>query len=199
MKTPHLITDDGDTSLSTRAPGLFRDLGKILTAPGLTLAQRAFARAYNGSKEYELQLVRPPEANYNTRAARVPQILINELGEQDLTTLLASILAAGTPVAAPHNSPSETNGELNEAEFLAQQALAGKVASESSERIWLALVLDDLRHLHMHRLTLPEKQNKLALLKVRVADLIFPSNQRIHSLAKAGVDRLERIIGGQDE
>ena len=183
------ILDDNDHSIETRAPGLFRELKRICNESSLPQFALVFSKAYDANKLLEPTLTRPAQANYNCRPARIAQILITELKERNEHTLLAAILACGGSSALNDRSLL-ASGDLHNAIELASKVQNGLCDCEASERISLAIKIDELRHLHMRVISTEQKLLEVETITAQLRPPAFSSNTRLHALAKASLDRI---------
>jgi hypothetical protein len=156
-------------TLKERSPALIRQLLRRLTGPeAAEIAELYLLAERCGDASFEADIIREDGVNFNPRAARVLQLVLEEphAGLADLKLALACL-----------NKRSLENFE----EFSKQAARllvfieneppnepADQQLSFSECLVTLAIILDDMRHLHMTTLSETERQARAQILKRRL-------------------------------
>lgn len=138
------------------APALFCALGRMYNKEILKSFEELYHNMVLAGGLHEGAIARAPNASFNPRPARLCKILLRETNEQDVNVLGAALI-----IAVPDNF--ETPVAWQAACELAKQARTFRAQPLSKpdapiERLHLAVLLDDLRHLHMTTLPHSEKE-----------------------------------------
>ena len=138
---------------ATMAPGVYGQLRRLIPAEHLPILEEAFTASVESGGLEDAAVPREEGASYNPRCARVCQILL-EARVDAHEVLAAGILVPG--VARPGITPA-TEHLCREFDLIALSPTLGG-ASINAQLIFLALRLDELRHLHLSSHPPPARQ-----------------------------------------
>ena len=162
--------------LKDRSPALFGELNRRFSATEVEkIAEEFMFAEQEKNASFEKNLVREPGVNFNPRAARVLQLILESQSLQDTNALSTALKILGGEDLSPH-------------------------AKDSINLPYAAILLDDLRHLHMSTLSTAEKITELQRLIEIKAQLANNSEQEtgtLKLLAKCELqaERLKKILG----
>ena len=152
------------------APGLWSSLCRHFHEEAMPGLEAAYAHSIARGGKEEWPVVRPEDASFNPRPARVCQILFAQGRCADLDTLIAALLAPMPPEEEAFESWRDAHqrslaraasGHVHQGEPLSMPG-AGRQAAWS---VALALALDTVRHLHMTELPAEERRALLDRLQ----------------------------------
>lgn len=177
--------------LKRASPGTFRCLERRLRDPELKLVCRVWDDTALPPEHPSVN--RREGASFNPWPARVVYILVSECSENDTTVLLGALgcLALKMKLGLPDAMPLESRD-------LSHQALAWPETAASdlaAERIAGAILLDELRHLHMSKYSPEHRLAFLQNVRERVVPrLAFEENAALRKLISAAVERQMRLV-----
>lgn len=145
------------------------------------------ASVANGALE-EVELTREPEASYNPRPARVCQILLKEVGESDPAVLAAAMLCCATRLPA-HEIVAGSH------KLFSLVAEYPKDVLSAVERVKLALLIDDIRHIHRSTRPRSEISRILSSAIELVSNSPNPENDRLRIVARAAIENIQELLG----
>ena len=144
-------------ALAQDSPALFRAINRLFSPIEADLMARLYSCAAQAGGLAEGPIVRAPMASFNPRPARLCKILLRECEERDIQVLAAALLLGAPSLAVP-----PTAGEAFNLVEEYQKFRVGALRTQPSlklERIHLAVLLDDLRHLHMTKLPIAQQES----------------------------------------
>jgi len=161
--------------------GIRRVISGLFDGDDLNKFESAFAIG-SEANQFDSRLSRPPLADFNSRPARLIELMVLEAGFEDLHSLCAAALCE----IAPEKIPEEFSIERQ----IVADAQAAAKPSANSEAISLVRLLDDVRHAHM----LPEYSDSVRLeftLTVRdaLARITYPSSAKLKTKLNAWLAR----------
>ena len=177
------------------SPGLLGLVRQFLREDEVKQLAEVYCEACRCGALNESSVVRQPGISYNPRPARICQILINECSEKGLRVLGAAMYACAA-----------RNGESGSA-FVEEWQIASRVRMEISnyrdghrfelteveEAIFLAVKLDELRHMHMTPLPEEHKRDVYRQVKEKlVPSIVHSSSSRLKALIESWLNRFER-------
>jgi len=190
--------------IAEAAPGLWRSFLDLNRSGAMSLAdlerlKRVFSLTAEIASKFEAGVNRPEQADFNPRTARVAQILIKENQAASASIFISAFLACTNAKFLRQLSQSQ-------ADFGAEIALAREAlrfpdtVSLESERIALAILIDDIRHLHQRSI----QESDLKSILDDIGSNLIPSirhleNERLRELALASIQRLLRLRGLDDQ
>lgn len=177
--------------LAHDSPALLRDIKGTIPSV-LAQACAAYAIAAPLFDPHSEHLERPAGANFNSKLARLAQILIREAAIEQIDAINACFFVCLDFDALPQLQ--QHHPEMAKAVSLAREVSRfPQPISENGESIAAAMILDELRHLHMRTEAHPVLQARLEEIQTQLIPAIMhPQNDRLQELAIAAADRLAR-------
>lgn len=187
-------------NLAKDSPSLYSNLNRYLKEDEVLKITLAYALAAKHGALNETGVVRLPKASFNPRPARVAQILMTELRDFNAETLSCAILGCARiedEIELPENLAymKEQFQELkdsikspNEAPF-----------SSPCEAALYAILLDDVRHLHMTDFPIDFMKRKISHIQEIVETKeSYKENQMLAEKIKHALDKLKNFVQEND-
>ena len=143
--------------LAQDSPAVMGAIRRIFSAEDVLLFESLYQAAALAGGLDEGPVLRIPNASFNPRPARICKILMREVKEQDMQVLGAALL-----LSLPEQIPVEPGFEQAFQFAHKLRSFIEKPGYDTPhaiiERLHLAMLLDNLRHLHMTSLSPSEKE-----------------------------------------
>ena len=155
-------------TLKERSPALLGELTRRFSvADAAEVAELYLLAEQQGDASFEPDLIREEGVNFNPRAARVLQLILEDPSAtpEDLKLALSCLSRKNLSAFADYNTQAERLKIFFENSYAKAPYAAALNFSECL--VLLAISLDDMRHLHMRDLSLAKKQAEASLLGQR--------------------------------
>lgn len=186
--------------LSQDSPSLAQNIKRYLKPDEAEKVTYAYAVAAKHGALNETGVVRAPEASYNPRPARVAQILITELRNYDGNMLCCAILGCAR-IESEISLPEELAdiqtmlAELRESMSIKNLA----PVSLAAEASLYAIILDEVRHLHMTDFSIELMKDKISQVQALIESKeSFKENQRLVEKIRHALSKLETFVQEND-
>ena len=186
--------------LDSDSPSLAQNLKRYLKKDEALKVKQAYSIASKYGALNEAGVVRMAEASYNPRPARVAQILITELRDFDADTLCCAILGCARveekiPLPESLSSLSDMLGELRDSLNVANLSPASRLVEASL----YAILLDEVRHLHMTDFPIEHMKDKISYIQELIESKeSFKENQRLVEKIRHALSKLEQFVQAGD-
>ncbi len=183
-------------NLSKDSPSLYQNIRRYLKEDEVLKITLAYAISAKHGGLTETGVVRLPEASYNPRPARVAQILMTELRDYNAETLCCAILgccSVDEKITLPETllDIKEQLQELSDAITSPNEP----PTSTTCEASLYAILLDDIRHLHMTDFPIEHMKNKITFIQELIESKeSYKENQRLVEKIRHALDRLEKFV-----
>jgi hypothetical protein len=183
-------------NLAGDSPSLYSNLNRYLKEDEVLKITLAYALAAKHGALNETGVVRLPDASFNPRPARVAQILMTELRDFTAETLCCAILGCAR-IEEILVLPEDLR-YLEEQLTELKEALKSPNESPSTapcEASLYAILLDDVRHLHMTDFPIEYMKSKISFVQELIENKeSFKENQRLVEKIKHALDKLEEFV-----
>ena len=171
-------------TLAFDSPSAYALINRTLKPLEIPLIIECYELCTRNGGATEWPVMREPGASFNSRPARILEILLGTVRDPSATLL------AGALISLVIDSPSFFEKEGTPGLALAREShTLTKESSPEAHSIALARLVDDLRHLHMTVLS-PSERATILTHAVEVAALSAPS--RLSDMVRAAVTRYQR-------